>query len=115
MDKIITEQDYKYFIEKPDSSFSPARNKAIIDETIKSTEKYFKNIGKILDDNIMNRIDILGSFGDYKLNRGGSKSFKDYAGKKLHAELIGERILSKIRALETANRLHGRSDRMIQL
>lgn len=115
MDKIVTEKDYKYFVEKPDPSFSPARNKAVIEETIKSTEKYFRNIGKVLDDNIMNRIDILGSYGDYKLNRGGSKSFKDYAGKRLHAELIGEKILSKIRALEAANALSGRNDKFIQL
>ena len=115
MDKIIQEADYKYYVSKPDPSFSPARNKAIINETIQDTEKYFRNIGKVLNDNILNRIDILGSYGDYKLNRNGSKTFKDYAGKRLHSELIGERILSKIRALETANALTNRKDRMIQL
>lgn len=115
MDKVIQQEDYKYFIEKPDPKFSPARNKAIINETIRDTEKYFRNLGKVLDDNILNRIDIMATFAEYKLNRNGEKSFKDYAGKRLHSELVGEKILSKIRALEAANKLTGRKDRMIQL
>lgn len=115
MDKTIQEADYKYFVEKPDPNFSPERNKAVINQTIKSTEEYFRKLGKVLDDNILTRIDILTTYGDYKLNRGGEKKFKDYVGKQMHSQLIGERILEKIKLLEQANKITGRKDRMIQL
>lgn len=115
MDTILAPEDYKYIVKTPDKEFSPARNKAVINETIRSTEQYFAKLGKVLDDNILNRIDILATFGDYKLNKSGEKNFKDYAGKRLYSELIGEKILEKIRVLETANKLTGRNDRMIQL
>ena len=95
MTDLIQPEDYKYVIEKPDPKFSPERNKAVIQETIKNTEKFFKEIADKIDDEGMNRIDILSSYGRYRCNR-GEKNFKDYAGKKLWGQLIGEKILNRI-------------------
>lgn len=103
--KLIKPEDYKYFVEKP-TSFSPQRNKAVINETIKETEKFFDNIGKAVDDNLGNRIDVLSSYGVYRMNK-GDKSFKDYAGKQLYTRLIGEKILERVRVMESVNRLNG--------
>ena len=113
MDKIVQPDDYKYFIEKPDSSFSPERNKAIIQETIKETEAYFKGIGKAINDNLGNRIEIFSTYATYRFNK-GQKGFKDYVGKRLHSELIGEKILEKIKIAQSANKLGG-NNTFIQL
>lgn len=104
--KDLDPKDYKYFVEKPNATFSPERNKAIIQETITSTEKYFRGIGKVIDENLGNRIDILASYGTYRFNR-GTKSFGEYVGKRMVSQLIGEKILEKIRVAESVNKLNG--------
>lgn len=107
MDKvIIPEQDYKYFVAKPDPSFSPQRNKAIIQETINKTDKFFAGIGKVINDNLAERIDMLTYYGTYRMNK-GTKSFKEYVGGKAYSQLIGERILSKVRVMDSVNRMNG--------
>jgi len=104
---ILAPEDYHKVVATPDSNFSPARNKAIVNETIASTVKYFNNIGKAIDDNLANRMDIFASYGNHRLHGGGTKKFQDYVGKKLVSELIGEKILSKIRTAQAANKLGG--------
>ena len=106
---IIQKEDSRFFIERPDSSFSPQRNKAIINETIQETTKYFRDLEEKIDDDMRNRIDILSSYATYRLSGTGTKSFKDYVGKELRSRLIGEKILSKIKVLESADRLKGRT------
>ncbi len=103
---IIDPKDYKYFIDKPNSSFSPSKNKAIINETIKETERFFEEIANEIDEELGNRIDILASYGTYRFNR-GQKSFEDYAGKKIVGEMVGEKILSRIRVMDSVNRVNG--------
>jgi hypothetical protein len=106
MDTIIQAEDKRFFVQNPDPSFSPKRNKAVINETITETEKYFAEIGQVIDKNLGNRLDIVGTYGRYRFNT-GTKSFKQYVGKKMWSELVGEKILAKIRVAETVNKFNG--------
>ena len=106
MDKIVQPEDYKYFVENPDSSFSPARNKAILKEVTEETEKFFEEMGKGIDEEMGERIHILSSYGVYRFNK-GTKSFDQYAGKKIVDKLIGEKILSRVRVMDSVNRING--------
>jgi hypothetical protein len=103
--KIIQPEDYKYFVKDP-SSFNPAKNKAVINETIKETEKFFKDMVEKMDDEMGNRIDILSTYARYRFNT-GSKNFRDYAGKQLADQLIGEKILQRVRVMDTVNKING--------
>src|SRR3990167_3131822 len=98
--------DYRFINNKPDPDFSPERNKAIVDETIKETDKFFAQEGKIMDKALGERIDIISSYALYRFNK-GTKSFLNYFGKENYHKLIGEKILSKVRIAETVNKLNG--------
>jgi hypothetical protein len=103
---IIQPEDFKYYVDKPDPTFSPRRNKAIIDETVKSAEKFFTELGNVMTDELGNRIDILSSYGRYRFNS-GTKDIKSYLGSNLTKQLIGEKIMSKVRVADTVNKLNG--------
>ena len=107
MSVVIQPQDRKYFVENP-KDFNPERNKTIIAETIKETTAYFEKLEGALDNEAMDRIDIVGTYGRYRFNR-GHKKLKDYVGRELYEKLIGEKILSKIRALSAADKLAGKT------
>jgi len=98
--------DYHLINQHPDPDFSPERNKAIVNETIKETEAFFNKEGKVLDDSTKERYDILSSYGVYRFNR-GTKDFISYFGRDNYNKLIGEKILSKVRIAETVNKLNG--------
>jgi len=98
--------DYRFINPNPDPDFSPERNKAIINETVKDTEKFFKTQVEAIDESLGNRIDILSTYGRYVFNK-GYKDIKHYLGEKQYNALIGEKILSKLRIAETVNRLNG--------
>lgn len=103
MDSVqIQPKDFKYFKNDPD--FNPARNKAIIDETIKETEKFFADLHKLDDDESKKRIDIISSYGIYRFNK-GTKDLKHFLGPKMYGELLGEKLRDKVRAIESVNRL----------
>jgi hypothetical protein len=115
MDTLIQSEDYRYFIEKPNKNFSPQRNKAIIQETIQETDKYFRGIGKVIDDNLGERIDLISTYATKRLGGGMTKSFADYVGKETISRLIGEKILEKIKVAESVNRLNGNRKDLILL
>lgn len=100
-------KDYKFINPNPDPDFSPERNKAIIDETIQETNRFFRDFGKVRNADGQNRLDILKSYAIHTLSKGGSQSLRQYLGKQQYEALIGEKILSKLRIAETVNRLHG--------
>lgn len=82
--------DYqKYYIKNP-KNFSPERNKAIIDQTIKEYEDMRSKRMKGFYDDLGERIDAAASYLMY-LERGGSSAEK-YFGKKELARLRGEKI-----------------------
>lgn len=103
---ILSPEDYKYVIDKPDRNFSPKRNKAIIDQTIRQAEKFFKKTATVINESTMNKIDVVSTYGTYRFNR-GTKSFRDYVGKKLYSELVGEKILQRVRVMDSVNKLSG--------
>ncbi len=103
---LIQPEDYRFRVETPDSSFSPERNKALVQETLKEAEKFFKDISTALDAEAYNRMDMFGSYGVYRFNR-GTKSFKEYLGHDLYKTLIGEKIMEKVRMMDTVNKLNG--------
>lgn len=97
--------DYRFIELNPDPLFSPERNKAIVNETIQETEIFFNNELKAIDESMQDRIDVLSSYGRYRFNT-GSKTIKDYLGRDKYNSLIGEKILSKLRVMDTVNRLN---------
>ncbi len=101
-------KDYKYIVAKPDSNFSPERNQSIIDETIKETNEYFKKLNNVDDDNFKERVDVLSSYAGHLYQKSGTKSLKDYLGKKLHARIVGEKILNRVKAMESADRFQNK-------
>lgn len=102
----IDPKDYKYVVSRPDRSFNPAKNKALIQETITEAENYHRNQGKIIESALGERIDAVASYGCYRFNK-GEKSIREYLGDKVYTHLIGEKILEKVRVMQTVNRLNG--------
>lgn len=103
---IIQPEDKRFFVHNPDHEFSPRRNKAVFDETVRSAEKFHREIVEKIDDGLRERMDILNYYGRYRFNQ-GHKSFEQYVGRKMRDALIGEKILQKIRVMETVNRING--------
>lgn len=99
-------KDYRFLKDDADPGFSPERNKATIEETIKETNQFFKEQTMLRDKEWQNRKDILSSYGIYKFHNGGSKQLRQYVGEAQYKAIIGEKIMSKIRVAETVNRLN---------
>jgi acetylornithine/succinyldiaminopimelate/putrescine aminotransferase len=102
-------KDYRYINPNPDPDFSPERNQAIINETIKETELFHNQWRQAMDEKGRELKDILSSYAVNTIGKGMSKSLKKFVGKKAYEALIGEKVLSKIRIAETINRLNGNS------
>lgn len=112
-DVVISPEDKRFYVKNPDASFSPRRNKAIIQETIVETEKFFQELSNIHDKDMQNRLDILSTYATYRFNR-GTKNIKQYLGDRLSKEIIGEKILSKVRVLQEDEKLRNR-EKFIQV
>jgi hypothetical protein len=112
--QLIQPEDKRFFVEKPNSSFSPERNRHVIQETIRETTAYFQKLKNELDRDMENRIDMFSSYATYRLGGSGTKGVRDYLGRDIARQLTGEKILSKVRALDTADKL-GKTGRFIQV
>jgi hypothetical protein len=99
-------KDYKYVIANPDLTFNPARNKAVIEETMKEADTFHKTAGLAMEDALGERIEAVSAYACYRFNR-GTKTIKQYLGDKVYNAFIGEKIMSKIRVADTVNRLNG--------
>ena len=95
-------------MDRPDNSFNPERNKAVIAETIRETEAFFKKSYDFIDQELGERMEAVASYGCYRFNK-GDKTPEDYFGKKIMAHLVGEKICEKLRSMEAVNRLNGNS------
>lgn len=100
-------KDYRFINPNPDPDFSPERNKATIAETIRETDKFLQDMDKIKDEKGRKLLDILSHYAVATLGRGESKSIKQYLGKQQYNAIIGEKILSKIRVMDSTNKLNG--------
>jgi len=98
-------KDYHLINEVPDPGFSPERNKAVILETIKETENYQKMLHSARDKEFEQKVDVLASYGNYRLNQGKTKTLEQYLGREQMNAIIGEHLLQKLRVAEATNRL----------
>ncbi len=96
-------KDYKYIKKNPKYNFAKAR--ALVEETMKETDEFFKKNSVLLDDDIKDRIDAVATYGCYRLSGRGTKSPEDYFGRKFWTRYVGEKILSKVRVMKTVNKL----------
>lgn len=98
----------------PDADFNPARNKAVVEETIREATKYHQTVGGLIDEALGERIDAVSTYFTYRLNR-GTMAPKDYFGKQLMKKYTGERLMSKLRALKAAEKLGKKTERFSPL
>ncbi len=102
----FNEVNRQSYIHKPDSNFSARRNYQIIQETIDENEKWQKVADAKLDAKAGNTADMLAAYGMYRLGRGGTKKVEDYLGKEVMAQIYGEKLMSKMRVMDSIRRLN---------
>lgn len=89
----------KFFVEKGDPGFSPEHNKYIIEKTIKEHEANIMKRRKAYVEQVAERSDAAMDYVRY-LERGGDSknpySAEKYFGRKILAELRGQKIMQKI-------------------
>lgn len=112
LDLEVDPKDKKYYVEKPDPNFSVQRNLAVIAQVDREADEFFRKQDEEYKFDQEDRIDVLGTYGRYRFNK-GTKGFEDWAGRKLYTRLIGEKILSKYRALSSIDKLRGRTKVLI--
>jgi len=101
----FSEDNWHLYEIEPDPDFSPEHNYAVIQDTIDEYEKLrFGLSDKVVKDS-EDKADILASFATYKLDLGGGKSIEEYLGKARMNEIYGEKLLEKIRVMESTKRL----------
>ena|SRR5260221_376892 len=96
--------DYRFINPNPDPDFSPERNKAIFDQTVKEAEAFFETLHKAQDKDMEHRMDVISSYGVYRFNK-GTKDLKGYLGRERYNEIIGEQLLEKLRIAEATNKI----------
>lgn len=100
------EDNWHLYEIEPDPDFSPEHNYAVIQKTIEDYEKMRYGIDEKVQRAAEDKADILASFAKYKLDQGGEKKIEQFLGKKRMAEIYGEKLLEKIRLLESTKRLN---------
>src|SRR5437762_1477885 len=101
----VQPEDYKYIVEKPDKDFSPERNYAVIADVIRKNEKMHAQLGRIMNKDAQDRIDVLSSYARYRFNV-GTKAFDKYVGKDWMRKITGEKILEKVRIMDSIVRMN---------
>jgi hypothetical protein len=90
-------RDYKkFFVERPESTFSPKRNKSVVDEVIKETELIRKRRSKTFEDKIRERSDAVATYLK-AVERGKVANVDSYFGKKNLAYLRGQKIIETLK------------------
>lgn len=87
--------DKKYFKEEGDPGFSPARNKWVVENTIKKTEALIKSKRNEWDDKMGERSEAVASYLTSKAVDNNTPIEK-YLGKRNLAYLRGQRILQRM-------------------
>lgn len=94
MKKLTKEEkeDYKkYFIERGDPGFSPARNKATLERTIAKMDKLRAQKRKEYEEGVRERADAVATYLRSRIAQ-GSTPVEKYFGKRWMAYLRGQRI-----------------------
>lgn len=102
----FNEDNWHLYNLEPDPDFSPEHNYAVIRETIEDYEKMRYGIDEKVQAAAEDRADILAAFAKYKLDLGGEKKIEQFLGKKRMNEIYGEKLLEKIRMMESIKRLN---------
>jgi hypothetical protein len=90
-------RDYrKYYVDAPDSDFSPERNAYIVEKTIKETDNAIKQRKKEYAQKVAERSEAVASYIKY-LDKGGGSAAEKYFGRRNLAHLRGQKILQTIR------------------
>lgn len=85
-------KDYqKFYVNKPDPDFNPERNKKIVEDSIKEYDNMRISKHKMFMEKLAERVDAATSYVLY-LERGGSSPAEKYFGRRLLAQLRGEKI-----------------------
>ena len=95
MSNKVIEENKQFFLEVPEPGFSPARNKYIVENSIRKHKARKKKIEKEFMEGMGLRADAITSFFAYVNDKGGSKSFEEYVGKNTLLEMQGQRWLEK--------------------
>jgi hypothetical protein len=94
----MNKADKKFYLETPDPGFSPARNKAVVEESIRKFEAMRKKKYNQAIEQYRERADATVSFIRH-VDRGGGNNLRKYFGNKMIAHLRGEEIFADIRLL----------------
>ncbi len=97
--------NYHLLNEKPDPNFSAKRNYAVINKTIQDYRKMRFGINPKVTKAAEDRADILASYGIYRFNV-GTKSFDEYMGKGWEKKVYSEKLLEKIKIMDSIRRLN---------
>jgi hypothetical protein len=97
--------NYHLYVEKPDPNFSAKKNYAVIQETIKEYDKMYYGIDPKVAAAAADRADILTSYGIYRFGR-GTKKIEGYLGKHWMAKIYGEKLMEKIKIMDTIRKLN---------
>jgi len=96
----ISKKDYqRFYVSKPDPGFSPARNKAIIEETIRETDANYKKRFAERLDGMRERSEVVGSYIRHLVQKNDSTPIEKYIGKRYLAQLQGEERLERMKQL----------------
>lgn len=97
-------RDYKFIVKDP-VNFSPQRNKAIMDETLTESKKYFDDIRAALNDPFMERLDVMSSYAMHRFGQ-GTKTLRQFVGESNYKTLVGEKLLERVRIAKSVNKLN---------
>jgi hypothetical protein len=97
--------NWRLYEKNPDRNFSPERNYAIINETIKEYEKMRYGVDPNVTKAAGNVADIMACYGVYRLGGGGTKKLEQYLGKDWMKRIYGERLMDKIKAMKAYEKL----------
>lgn len=104
--KDFNPDNWHLYVEKPEEDFSAEKNYAVIQETIEEYEKMRYGVDEKVQIAAADRADILASFAKYKLDLGGEKKIEEWLGKKRMNEIYGEKLVEKIRLMESIKKLN---------
>ncbi|MEK9207917.1 MAG: hypothetical protein AAB922_05510 [Patescibacteria group bacterium] len=90
-------EDYrKFYKDNPDDGFSPARNKAILESTIRKTNTRRVNLLRQANEQLDERVDAVWSYFKH-LSQGNHTPVEKYLGKRNLAYLRGQKLVQKIK------------------
>jgi len=93
----LSQKDKKFYLHDPEPGFSPERNKAIVDKTIKKYEAMRALKRRLFNDQLLERTDAIASYLTSNEGAHRERSPERYFGKRYLAYLRGEEIVDEIR------------------